>query len=185
MALLPKAADSREAGYIYANCFVVPVLACKTGADHTFFARPYSTASRRISFSIVFIWTPPVCQDVDEPYEQVRLRFYIQPMQDEPRWPLWNPLTHASFLPRTVMSRRRCRFGEPRSNLFAITIDTLRNLGSSRSVQHQEHPDAVHGAVMQLPPYSQLGMSIGVQAMPKSSAPSCFCRACVAVHGLA
>nr|CUV26413.1 protein of unknown function [Ralstonia solanacearum] len=70
-------------------------------------------------------------------------------------------------MPRTMMSRRRCRFGEPRSNLFAITIDTLRNLGSSRSVQHQGHPDAIHGAVMQLPPYSQLGMSIGAQAMPK------------------
>ncbi|MEF9417335.1 hypothetical protein V4886_25110, partial [Ralstonia solanacearum species complex bacterium RW470] len=27
---------------------------------------------------------------------------------------------------------------------------------------------------MQLPPYSQLGMSIGAQAMPKSSAPSCL-----------
>ncbi|WP_216352675.1 hypothetical protein, partial [Burkholderia cenocepacia] len=32
-----------------------------------------------------------------------RLRFYIRPMQVEARWPQWNPLTHASFLPRTVM----------------------------------------------------------------------------------
>ncbi len=50
-----------------------------------------------------------------------RLRFYIRPMQVEARWPQWNPLTHASFLPRTVMSRRRCRFDESRSYLFAIT----------------------------------------------------------------